>query len=140
MPGLPGTGLGGLFYALLILWIGCQEGWRTLNGRGDPQRWRRFAGLATLLAAMVAALWVWGLLLGQVAASIDLAQAGSGTASAARRSLEAAIPALTLVPLLVLAGLLSAMHAARLVLRVRNRGAIAALATGTAAIEPQVTH
>lgn len=140
MPGLPGTGLGGLFYALLILWIGCLEGWRSLNGRGDRRRWRRFAGLAALLAAMVAALWAWGLLLGQVASLAGVAQGGTGTASAAQRGLEAALPVLTLAPLLVLAGLLAAMHAARLVLHLRNRSATPARGGGTAAIEPQVTH
>lgn len=118
MPGLPGTGLGGLFYALLILWVGVVEGWRTVNGRGSPLRWRRFAGLASLLAAMVAALWLWGLLLAQLIELLTGAGVGAGTD--ARRGIDSAVPVLTLAPFAVLAALLAAMHATRLILGLRR--------------------
>jgi hypothetical protein len=133
MPGLPGTGLGGLFYALLILWIGIVEGWRTVKGRGDPRRWRRIGGLVALLAAMVGALWLWGLLLA-LAAELILGAPG-GPESGARRGVEAAIPVLTLLPFALLGGLLIAMHAARLIVRIRGRAQSALPAS--ALLEPR---
>ncbi|QPQ55251.1 hypothetical protein IC614_01125 [Allosphingosinicella flava] len=56
MVGLPGTGLGGLFYALLILWIILREGWYTLCGAGRLARWRSIAHFAFLLALILVAL------------------------------------------------------------------------------------
>ncbi|WP_299050184.1 hypothetical protein [uncultured Nocardioides sp.] len=38
--GLPGTGLGGLFYLLLALYMPLHELVRTLQGRGSRERWR----------------------------------------------------------------------------------------------------
>ncbi|WP_139979399.1 hypothetical protein [Nocardioides litoris] len=38
--GLPGTGLGGLFYLVLALWMPVHELVRTLRGRGSRERWR----------------------------------------------------------------------------------------------------
>lgn len=121
MPGLPGTGLGGLFYALLILWIGIREGWRTLSGRGDRRRWQRLGGLLSMLGGMLLALWLWSLVLAG-AAELMLGP-GGGVASGARRGLDAAIPVLTILPFALIGALLVAVHAARLVLRVRQRAA-----------------
>lgn len=39
--GLPGTGIGGLFYILLALWMPLAELGRTLRGRGDRERRRQ---------------------------------------------------------------------------------------------------
>jgi hypothetical protein len=38
--GLPGTGLGGLFYVLLALWMPVAELYATLRGRSSVARWR----------------------------------------------------------------------------------------------------
>lgn len=56
MIGLPGTGLGGLFYALLILWIIVREGWFTILGGGRIARWRSISRFAFLLALILMAL------------------------------------------------------------------------------------
>ena len=56
MVGLPGTGLGGLFYALLILWIIVREGWFTLRGVSRLARWRSISHFAFLLALILVAL------------------------------------------------------------------------------------
>lgn len=56
MVGLPGTGLGGLFYALLILWIIVREGWFTLCGISRLARWRAISHFAFLLALILVAL------------------------------------------------------------------------------------
>lgn len=41
--GLPGTGLGGLFYILLALGMPVVEAYRTLCGQSSPGRWRAVA-------------------------------------------------------------------------------------------------
>lgn len=56
MVGLPGTGLGGLFYALLIMWIIVREGWFTLRGVSRLARWRSISHFAFLLALILVAL------------------------------------------------------------------------------------
>ena len=56
--GLPGTGLGGLFYILLALWMPLAELYRTLQGRCSLARWRlvgmQFALACGIVAATVA--------------------------------------------------------------------------------------
>jgi hypothetical protein len=54
--GLPGTGIGGLYYVLLALWMPFQELGRTLVGRGSRARWRLVAGQASISLAMLTAL------------------------------------------------------------------------------------
>ena len=58
MVGLPGTGLGGLFYALLIFWIILREGWFTVRGVSRLARWRSISHFAFLLALILLALSV----------------------------------------------------------------------------------
>ena len=58
--GLPGTGVGGLFYVLLALWMPVRELWATARGRGDRARWR---------AALVQSALAWGVV-GAVAATV----------------------------------------------------------------------
>jgi hypothetical protein len=61
--GLPGTGIGGLFYLLSALWMPVREAWRALSGRAGPRRWRTVATLAGLAAAIYLGLWAsaWAL-------------------------------------------------------------------------------
>lgn len=54
--GLPGTGLGGLFYILLALWMPLAELYRTARGRSSPARWRQVATQFALACGIVAAL------------------------------------------------------------------------------------
>lgn len=55
--GLPGVGIGGLFYVLLVAWMPFREVWLTLQGRSSARRWRRrVAGQVGLAAGILAAL------------------------------------------------------------------------------------
>jgi hypothetical protein len=56
--GLPGTGIGGLFYLLLVLFMPLREAFRLLRGRGDVRRWRTIGGKLLLAGGILAALWV----------------------------------------------------------------------------------
>jgi hypothetical protein len=56
--GLPGTGIGGLFYLLLVLVMPLREMLRILCGRGDVRRWRTIGGTLALAAGILTALWL----------------------------------------------------------------------------------
>jgi hypothetical protein len=59
-PGLPGTGIGGLFYILSALWMPVCELWRRRQG-GAPGRWplvaRQFAIAVGIVASMTGVFW-----------------------------------------------------------------------------------
>jgi hypothetical protein len=61
--GLPGTGLGGLFYVVLALWMPVAELRETLQGRSSRARWRdvrsQFALACGIVAAVAATLVVY---------------------------------------------------------------------------------
>lgn len=61
--GLPGTGIGGLFYMLLVLLMPLRELWRTLQGRGSVERWKDVAVHWALAAGILGALAAGGWLL-----------------------------------------------------------------------------
>ncbi len=52
--GLPGTGLGGLFYILLAIWMPVAELHRTLRGRSSLARWRQVGTQFALACGIVA--------------------------------------------------------------------------------------
>ena len=115
MAGLPGTGLGGLFYVLLIFWMTAREAWRLSKGEYRQAYWMRVAKLCSLAAAIVGALWLesWSLLnvLGPVPNFL-----GAQPSAAAGAAMSKVAPTLTFAPFLILALLLLAMHVMRVVL------------------------
>jgi hypothetical protein len=124
--GLPGTGLGGLFYLVLVLLMPARELWLTLRGRGDAARWRTVGVQAGLAAAIVGVLWAEGWALARLAALVagpaaggvaDPASAGGSAAAAGGAvALGHMAPAVALLPLVVLALLWLGTHALRLAL------------------------
>jgi len=72
-PGLPGTGIGGLFYILCALWMPVCELWRRRQG-GAPGQWplvaRQFGIAVGIVASMSGVFWALdaALMLEQVAA------------------------------------------------------------------------
>jgi hypothetical protein len=93
--GLPGTGLGGLFYILLAVWMPLSEAYRTVRGRSSLARWRRVARQFALACGIVAAL------VATAAIYLGLADVPS--------PLGLRGPALVLAPVLLAALLLSAL-------------------------------
>ena len=136
MVGLPGTGLGGVFYALLVLWMAVREGWMALLGMSDRKRWKTIGSLGAIVGTIVLALWVEGWLIkagleglagasqtaGAATVEVDLGAAtrvslravGVYPAEAERLATQALVPAFAVAPFLVLALLLAALHWARL--------------------------
>lgn len=60
--GVPGTGIGGLFYLAAALWLPVRAIIRQM--RGVPASWRTILGNAGLALGILAGIWGTGLLLG----------------------------------------------------------------------------
>jgi len=66
--GLPGTGIGGLYYFVLVLLMPFREVYLTLRGRSSVERWRQVAGYWCILLAILGVLWAESWMLAQVVA------------------------------------------------------------------------
>ncbi len=108
MAGLPGTGLGGIFYILLILWMLVRK---SMQPRLYAS-WSRLIPLGAMAIAIMLVLWgeMWAIskLVGRVPRFVDIVSAGTPSATLA--------VALGLMPILSLAALLLALQMARLFL------------------------
>lgn len=114
MPGMPGTGLGGVFYALLIMWIALRELWLTTKHVSGRDRWRKLGGFIALLGGIIAAFWSVAWLIKLVAGRF--APQSSAAALEQIKVVEALIPALAMLPFLTLACLLTIVQVARLLI------------------------
>ena len=114
-PGLPGAGIGGLFYVLSALWMPICELWRRRQGDA-PGQWplvaKQFGIAVGIIAAMSGAFWALdtALLLKHVAAH------AAGQAHAIWSLRVSAL----LVTSCVLTTVLGAVHIVRLCLRLRT--------------------
>lgn len=124
--GIPGVGIGGVYYMLLIAWMPVRELRQILRGRGDRRRWRLIGVQAALLAAIMAALtaewWALARLPAILAdalqvAGLDGAAAsagdGPGAAVAAVR-LEYLAPAVVAAPFAIVGAILASLRLLRL--------------------------
>jgi|ERR1700728_2493431 hypothetical protein len=109
MVGLPGTGLGGIFYILLVFWMII----RKLLKPSGYVRWKQVMPLAGMAIAIILILWAeaWGLakVVGRLPTFSEIMGSGSPFVGAMAILL-------TLLPLLTLGLLVSALHTARLLL------------------------
>jgi hypothetical protein len=135
--GLPGFGLGGIFFILSALLAPVFELPRTLRGRSSRARWSRIVGHLALALAMIVALevalevLVTALGIGASQASHGAATAGAGAATGAHASAASASGSgVSLAPLPVppiavtaalLAGILALAKTAQLAVRMRVR-------------------
>ena len=115
MPGLPGTGLGGIFYALLVVWMAMRESWFLARAASSCGRWIEIGRLGGLLAGIVCALWLEGWLLQQWLGRMPSAAVLQNTDTAL--AMDALVPALAVAPFVILTCLIVAMHVARFQLR-----------------------
>lgn len=56
--GLPGTGIGGIFYLLLTLWMPVNELYLTARGRSSAERWKFIAYRWAVFAFVIGLLWI----------------------------------------------------------------------------------
>lgn len=109
--GLPGTGIGGLYYLLLACSMPLHRLWRARRGDRDREKERLIRRHLPLTFGIVAAMWVTGILLGVV-----LEAAAPGAAASAATRLGVLVPATPLaVALATLCAVYLFMRAVRLV-------------------------
>lgn len=61
--GLPGSGIGGLFYLISALAMPVVELWRAARGRANPDRQRVALRQSVMAAAIIGVVWLTGLAL-----------------------------------------------------------------------------
>jgi hypothetical protein len=120
--GLPGTGIGGLFYIASALWMPAH---RALTGHTHEGRdWRRVLAQAGIAGGVLASLFMTGWLLGLMIA--PEAAGAAGAAGAGTSAVRSAHNLVRLVAVIGTAGLLAAVllavEAAHLVVQFRGRG------------------
>lgn len=132
--GLPGTGIGGIYYVFAAIWMPFRELLARLRGKRKPARWGLIAGQILLAVSVTAVMWITGDLLGRLI-TITHAMGQHATAAAHAAAAEAA----TVDPAAVLTGkynfiratfvywttgavalLHLIIHGARLILRIRK--------------------
>ncbi|OGF13170.1 MAG: hypothetical protein A2W00_13920 [Candidatus Eisenbacteria bacterium RBG_16_71_46] len=115
--GIPGSGIGGLFYLAGALWLPVRGLFRRL--RGEPVAWPQAFGQAALAVGILAGLWLTGALLGLlVGPSLEPAAAGgTGIGAALARHANALRLASLLAGFGTLGAVLAAVQIARLVVR-----------------------
>src|SRR3954471_634116 len=76
--GLPGVGIGGIFYLASAIMMPVRSLYAVLSGRPHEARWRIALRQATIAAGILGALWSTGLVLGWIiAAAFPHAMVGS---------------------------------------------------------------
>ena len=112
--GLPGTGVGGLFYMLSGILMPFREAYRAVRGESDA-RSRRLAAYQTLLAlGVIAGIWATGWLLGLVinlAPQVAVAVHGAGHVAAHASNVVRVMA--FFIAFATLAGVLAAVQGAR---------------------------
>ncbi|MBU1212209.1 MAG: hypothetical protein KJ587_13155 [Alphaproteobacteria bacterium] len=110
MAGLPGTGLGGIFYALLIVWMAVREIWLLVRKRSSQERWRAIATFWLILAVIVAVLagefWFIQYALQNWISPVEAQNAYI------YQYLQAVTPTLIVTPFLILGTMLMLLHLA----------------------------
>jgi hypothetical protein len=66
MAGIPGSGIGGLFYLLSALWMPVKELGLTLRGRSSWLRWKLVGLMSGIAMGVVGVVWLSGWVLGLV--------------------------------------------------------------------------
>lgn len=61
--GLPGTGIGGLFYLIIALWMPIREYYLRVR-RKTPGAWRRVGRHTVMTISMIAGMWATGEVIG----------------------------------------------------------------------------
>lgn len=120
--GLPGAGIGGLFYLASTLALPVRSAWRRLRGRPDPVTLRQLVHSLTMALGIIGGLWLAGWLLGFVVPAEMLRPPAAGVAGGGLAA-RTVLPAATFVAgVATLSLVLVVVEVARLVVR-RSSGA-----------------
>ena len=113
--GLPGTGLGGLLYILLVALMPFRELWMVLTGRSTWTRWKAVGLMVAMAGAIGLCLVGEWWMLGRSFNWINRhTAANSWLHVTSIMGGMAAVPALAFLPFIILGALIVALHALRL--------------------------
>ncbi len=116
--GLPGTGIGGLFYLLLVVFMPVRELWRTVQGQSSIANWRCVMRHMLFVAGIVGCLWLESWLIGGLFSKLRM----PGTAVASQiAAQESVVPGLAWVSIAVLGGVLLGVQLLRFAMRLITR-------------------
>lgn len=111
--GLPGAGIGGLFYLAATMTLPFRSLWRRARGRSDSMSWRHHAHNVAMAAGIIAGLWVAGWLLGLVVPDEMLRRGVTSGFRSGGTSMRTVIPAATFATAIgTLAAVLAAVEVA----------------------------
>jgi hypothetical protein len=116
--GMPGTGISGLFYVLLVCWMPIREVWLLAHRRSSLARWRFIGGQIAIVSAIAAVLYFEGIGLWHLANALSPAPApgsvSAGSVTEAARAAQGIAPAaLVLTPWLILFALVLTLQVLR---------------------------
>jgi len=109
--GIPGTGLSGVFYALLIVWMPIREAMRLRVHAAAGDRWRQITRLGSLLLGILLAFWAEGWALKQFFGSFPNAVQAADRTDARVAAIGALLPVLAVAAFMILATLIGLDHA-----------------------------
>lgn len=116
--GLPRTGIGGIFYVLLVFWMPVEAGHRAASGQGRRPAWRLVAYQTMLVWGIIGALaaeaWVLKQVLPHVVEMVPGRLAGRGAdGERFERTVGIVLPALAITPFVTLASIYGLLQVLR---------------------------
>lgn len=112
--GLPSTGIGGIFYLLLVLWMPLRELHLTFQGRSSLARWRGIAMHWFVVGCMIGMIFGQGYLMDAMCEwLLKISPLDSSWQLASMLLDDASSPAFALTPFVLLGVVLGAVHVAR---------------------------
>ncbi len=118
--GLPATGIGGIFYMILVLFMPVKELWRAMRGESSMERWGFIASRWGLFAIVIAMMWLQGAIMKWVMGA-DMTKFMAAGASAATGHKTSSLAGATLyLALLSLGGVMGTIYLVRAALAVRG--------------------
>jgi len=121
--GLPGVGIGGIFYLVSALTMPVRELVRTFRRESSAMRWRFVMTQWSLAVGILIAMWLTGEAIGMLVTAVGSSLPSSGFARhvASRNVLQVSALALSLGTLTVV---WVGVHALRMLLRLRERSTV----------------
>lgn len=123
--GLPVTGLGGLFYLLLTLWMPVQEAGRAVRGKSCPKRWGmilvQIGLMIGLFATLVGQAWLINRLIPGAAEASNQALGMDQFETISKSQTGGLVAGAVVVSLITLAVVAVLVHVLRLTLSLRDQ-------------------
>ena len=129
MAGLPGTGIGGMFYVGLTLAMPFRELYRAVRGKSNRQRWSFIAVQLGFVVAIAAGMWGEAWALGKLiewCATLDFLGLGWQQSMARARMMSYVIPGGALI---CLASVVALFYGLRLIVKLGDKSRKVAPAT-----------